>query len=850
MAIAYVQKNGTYTTSGGSSFPLAFTSNNASGNLLVCTVLSTVATDTFALTDSQGNTWATAKTVSATSPFATSIGIFYAANSKAGANTVTVHTGTSTTAEIEIHLSEYSGVSKITPLDKTASASGSGTGTASSGPVTPIINGELCYGFNATTSASNGAGSGYTSLTNEDGDQTEYKVQTTATSTAATFSVSSGDSWVCLLATFLPVGASVTVSAKATVTPTANVIPTGSVAVNGVASVTTTLSSASAGTGSLSAVCNVSPTGLVNLTSLGTSDWACWGYSSDSSFDDDASGGSQISTLINIGPIYSYRYSGNSIQYGWSNGTPDSSVSSTDTGLYIPRAGNGYSFTAPADTTTRVLRVYMGAYQSNATVTATLSDGSASTYSSTALNDPNGTSTNGYFDFTYSAASSGQTLTVKSTGNSNNGNVTIQAAALWVSTTSGGASGSLSAVYNVSPTGLVNLTTLGTSDWACWGYSSDSSFDDDSSGGSQISNLTAFGPIYSYRYSGNSIQYGWSNGTPDASVSSTDTGLYIPGAGSGYKFTAPADTTTRVLRVYLGAYQSDATVTATLSDGSASSYTSTALQTPNAAANAYYDFTYAAGSSGQTLTVQCLGDSDAGNVTIQAAALWLSTTTVSGTATTTVSGAGSVLANGTSVSTCSCVGSGNVVATGTGLVFGAVSTTGTGVSLFAGTTPASVTCSCIGSSSFSGSDFVSATVSVSGIASSSFTGSTFVKGNVTSSGFASSAFNGSTFVLATVTSSGVSSSSFTGSDIVKANVTSAGNAFTSFVGLTFVSATASTSGTATVTASSTLFVSASCSAQVSDQPPPNSSSLLLSQAEAEHPARCLASSLRPPASRV
>src|SRR5260370_35487494 len=68
----------------------------------------------------------------------------------------------------------------------------------------------------------------------------------------------------------------------------------------------------------------------------------------------------QISTYSVVG-------SGNVTAYGpdlrplsWTDGTPVAGSTNNTYGLYISRVGNGFSFTAPADTTSRTLIVHVG----------------------------------------------------------------------------------------------------------------------------------------------------------------------------------------------------------------------------------------------------------------------------------------------------------------------------------------------------------------------------------------------------------------------------------------------------------------------------------------------------------
>lgn len=161
----------------------------------------------------------------------------------------------------------------------------------------------------------------------------------------------------------------------------------------------------------------------VNLTTTGTSDWAHWyGY------DHKAAGGSQISryTVVGVGTVSNYA---NDLRtMSWSDGTPTISGSNKN-GIYISGTGKGFSFTAPADTTTRTLNVYAGGWKSGGKLTAHLSDGSAPDYINTVPQSATG-QYNGNWTITYTAASSGQHITVSWVQNSGTGNVTLNGATL------------------------------------------------------------------------------------------------------------------------------------------------------------------------------------------------------------------------------------------------------------------------------------------------------------------------------------------------------------------------------------------------------------------------------------
>ncbi len=189
--------------------------------------------------------------------------------------------------------------------------------------------------------------------------------------------------------------------------------------------------------------------------------------------------------------------------------------------------------------------------------------------------------------------------------------------------------GTLTGAYQTVPQfSQVNLTQIGAIDWVHWGTFTEFAFDRKEGVPPLISNYTLLGsPIADFgpfQYSDNYNGYTWSDGFPTLSATNTTTGIYLLGRNDGYQFTVPADTTTRVLKVYVGAYGAGATFNASLSDGG--SYTSTAVTYAANGPAGLYTLTYAGASSNQTLTVKftltTVRDRNFGNVTLQAAALY------------------------------------------------------------------------------------------------------------------------------------------------------------------------------------------------------------------------------------
>jgi hypothetical protein len=170
-----------------------------------------------------------------------------------------------------------------------------------------------------------------------------------------------------------------------------------------------------------------------NLTAEGTTDWAHWGLLSPSNFNHKVSGGGQISDVTPIGTNALRQYYDNRTAFSWSDGTPVPSVTSSNVGVFVFGARNGFEISAPADTNERTLRIYVGLYGSQGNFQSWLSDFSALAFTDTTLSNAFGNSY-AVYTLTYRAATNGQRLNVRYVSqdlfDADFGNVTLQAATL------------------------------------------------------------------------------------------------------------------------------------------------------------------------------------------------------------------------------------------------------------------------------------------------------------------------------------------------------------------------------------------------------------------------------------
>ena len=493
----------------------------------------------------------------------------------------------------------------------------------------------------------------------------------------------------------------------------------------------------------------------VNLSAEGTQDWTHWGLNGASGFDRKAGVAPQISNYTVLGTGAASSFADLAYAHSWADGTPTPNATTT-TGVYISAAaGNGFRVTAPADTTTRTLKLYVGAWQAQGQLQAQLSDNSAAVFTDSSVYATSG-GANYVYTISYRAASAGQTLTLsytlKTNYNSPYGNVTLQAATLmqgtpppppavdaafvsqsvptsmvagqsyavsvtmrntglynwyWLESTGvgyrlgsqnpqdnatwglnraapgqGGAMQGAQATFSFTVTapstpgtynfqwrmvcegespsvngwfgaytpnvsvavsapasggslsgggvpapsgGSVSLTDEGTQDWAHWGLDSAASFDRKAGVSPQISNYTVLGTAAVSRYGDLAYAHTWADGTPTQGETTT-TGVYVYGdPGNGFLVTAPADTSVRTIKLYVGAWQARGQLQAQLSDGSAAPYTDTSVVASAGTVNYVYTISYRAASAGQTLTLSYTLknyiDNTYGNVTLQAATL-------------------------------------------------------------------------------------------------------------------------------------------------------------------------------------------------------------------------------------
>jgi lysophospholipase L1-like esterase len=179
--------------------------------------------------------------------------------------------------------------------------------------------------------------------------------------------------------------------------------------------------------GSLSGSFAAGSTSPYNLTTLGTRDWAHW----NGTYIHKASGGGQISDVHPIGGGTYGTFSEAARNITWTDGTPVGSGTNDQGYIWCNDTQDaGWTFTVPADTTSRTLNVlFGGATGASVTISAHLSDRSAPDVQSTQ------TITGGTLSlgtFSYHAATTGASLTITLIKVADNAGPSVDLDAAWL----------------------------------------------------------------------------------------------------------------------------------------------------------------------------------------------------------------------------------------------------------------------------------------------------------------------------------------------------------------------------------------------------------------------------------
>jgi hypothetical protein len=188
--------------------------------------------------------------------------------------------------------------------------------------------------------------------------------------------------------------------------------------------------------------------------------------------------------------------------------------------------------------------------------------------------------------------------------------------------------GSLTGSYGSTPT-AVTLTSPIAIDWAHWGTSSDAPLVRNTG---TLPDFIVIGPNAPAQFSDGEIEYIWTDGDVLPAANRVTSGVLVAGTGNGFHLSVPADTTPRTLTLYLGAFEAQGQLSASMSDSSAAVFTDSSVDivpgNGDHHVNGVYTLSFQAGQSGQTLNIDYVLAVDhgattgiSGNVTLQSAVL-------------------------------------------------------------------------------------------------------------------------------------------------------------------------------------------------------------------------------------
>jgi hypothetical protein len=179
---------------------------------------------------------------------------------------------------------------------------------------------------------------------------------------------------------------------------------------------------------------------------------------------------------------------------------------------------------------------------------------------------------------------------------------------------------SLIGSFVTKPAGAVDLSALGTIDWAHWGLTAANSFDHKLNA-NKISNITA--PNGVVRFPTSPATYSWTKGTPTDSAT-TPSGVCLKPANQ-LSFTVPVTTAYQELFVDAGAFLAAGSFEAFLSDGSPIYLEKSMLKSTGGSVAARYRVRFKSPTAGLTLTIRLkmLTDYGAGTGRIRLMAAYL-----------------------------------------------------------------------------------------------------------------------------------------------------------------------------------------------------------------------------------
>ena len=149
----------------------------------------------------------------------------------------------------------------------------------------------------------------------------------------------------------------------------------------------------------------------------------------------------------------------------------------------------------------------------------------------------------------------------------------------------------------------VDLTATKSVDWIQCGFNGDATTLNRKSGADLISGLTILPSNRGAVVCNLGATFSWSDGSPSAHCRGTTAGVHAKGESRSIRFSVPADTNPRTVKIYFSSVHAAVTVTAQVSDGSSPNWVNGDWDATTGSITPVATLSYSAASPNQTLSV-------------------------------------------------------------------------------------------------------------------------------------------------------------------------------------------------------------------------------------------------------
>ena len=205
----FIQERDNQVNSGKTS-GVTLASPTTAGNLIVAYLIWD-NTGSASVSDSLGNSYASAVAPTRWSNGKYSAQVFYTINLRGGVDTVTATFATAVSSFGIVYAHEYSGISQTAPVDVTAAAAAA-SGSLNSGPATTTNATDLLFAGGVTANVVTSPGAGYMARATSHGNMTEDRIASSKGSYSATAS-NGGGAWAMQMVAFKGVSSGTSSSA-------------------------------------------------------------------------------------------------------------------------------------------------------------------------------------------------------------------------------------------------------------------------------------------------------------------------------------------------------------------------------------------------------------------------------------------------------------------------------------------------------------------------------------------------------------------------------------------------------------------------------------------------------------